>query len=137
MGGCVVDVAVSWGRSALRRGCLLSGPGPAAGWSISLEPGLYAGTGIALLAPPEPVSPRVRRRVVGPGPVQTVVGARLPVGEQRQCLRLFEHTPQVWNAARLCDALENLPEDVPIHIGVTGDIRGVGSGWVVLLLQVS
>ncbi|MFC9754800.1 DUF6225 family protein [Streptomyces sp. NPDC056921] len=34
---------------------------------------------------------------------------------------LFEHTLQVWNAARLRDALKNLPDDAPIHIGLTGD----------------
>ncbi|WP_405749019.1 DUF6225 family protein [Streptomyces sp. NBC_00012] len=34
---------------------------------------------------------------------------------------VFEHTPQVWNAARLRDALKDLPDDAPIHIGVAGD----------------
>ncbi|MFD7531975.1 DUF6225 family protein [Streptomyces sp. NPDC059849] len=34
---------------------------------------------------------------------------------------VFEHTPQVWNAAQLRDALKDLPDDAPIHIGVAGD----------------
>ncbi|MFJ7200732.1 MULTISPECIES: DUF6225 family protein [unclassified Streptomyces] len=34
---------------------------------------------------------------------------------------IFEHTPQVWNAAQLRDALKDLPDDAPIHIGVAGD----------------
>ncbi|MCX4732733.1 DUF6225 family protein [Streptomyces sp. NBC_01363] len=34
---------------------------------------------------------------------------------------VFEHTPQVWNAAQLRDALKYLPDDAPIHIGVAGD----------------
>ncbi|MFJ7201635.1 MULTISPECIES: DUF6225 family protein [unclassified Streptomyces] len=31
---------------------------------------------------------------------------------------VFEHSPQVWNAAQLRDALKDLPDDAPIHIGV-------------------
>ncbi|MEE1768352.1 DUF6225 family protein [Streptomyces sp. JV185] len=34
---------------------------------------------------------------------------------------IFKHTPQVWNAAQLRDALKDLPDDAPIHIGVAGD----------------
>ncbi|MFE7046181.1 DUF6225 family protein [Streptomyces atratus] len=34
---------------------------------------------------------------------------------------VFEHTPQVWNAAQLRDALKDLPDDAPIRIGVAGD----------------
>jgi hypothetical protein len=34
---------------------------------------------------------------------------------------VFEHTPQVWNAAQLRDALKDLPDDAPIHIGVADD----------------
>ncbi|WP_406384971.1 DUF6225 family protein [Streptomyces sp. NBC_01618] len=34
---------------------------------------------------------------------------------------VFEHTPQVWNAAQLRDALKDLPDAAPIHIGVAGD----------------
>ncbi|MFE7430072.1 DUF6225 family protein [Streptomyces sp. NPDC057545] len=34
---------------------------------------------------------------------------------------VFEHTPQIWNAAQLRDALNGLPDDAPIHIGVAGD----------------
>ncbi|MEU6019766.1 DUF6225 family protein [Streptomyces sp. NPDC047515] len=34
---------------------------------------------------------------------------------------LFEHAPQIWNAAQLRDALKDLPDDAPIHIGVAGD----------------
>ncbi|MFE4652104.1 DUF6225 family protein [Streptomyces sp. NPDC056707] len=33
----------------------------------------------------------------------------------------FEHTPQIWNAAQLRDALKDLPDDAPIHIGVASD----------------
>ncbi|MFI6730810.1 DUF6225 family protein [Streptomyces sp. R-74717] len=34
---------------------------------------------------------------------------------------VFEHTPQVWNSAQFRDALKDLPDDAPIHIGVAGD----------------
>ncbi|MFB8033850.1 DUF6225 family protein [Streptomyces sp. NPDC056004] len=34
---------------------------------------------------------------------------------------VFEHSPQVWNAAQLRDALKDLPDDAPIRIGVAGD----------------
>ncbi|MFF2962404.1 DUF6225 family protein [Streptomyces sp. NPDC057963] len=34
---------------------------------------------------------------------------------------VFEHTPQVWKAAPLRDALSDLPNDAPIRIGVAGD----------------
>ncbi|MEU3657636.1 DUF6225 family protein [Streptomyces sp. NPDC032161] len=34
---------------------------------------------------------------------------------------VFEHTPQIWNAAQLRDALKDLPDDAPIHIGVADD----------------
>ncbi|MEL5957127.1 DUF6225 family protein [Streptomyces sp. NPDC058322] len=40
---------------------------------------------------------------------------------------VFEHAPQVWNAAQLRDALKDLPDDAPIHIGVAdepGDFDG-------------
>ncbi|MCB5182741.1 DUF6225 family protein [Streptomyces antimicrobicus] len=30
----------------------------------------------------------------------------------------FEHAPQVWTAARLRSALDGLPDDTPIHVGV-------------------
>ncbi|MFI5774998.1 DUF6225 family protein [Streptomyces sp. NPDC051658] len=33
---------------------------------------------------------------------------------------VFEYTPQVWNAAQLRDALKDLPDEAPIHIGVAG-----------------
>lgn len=33
----------------------------------------------------------------------------------------FDHAPQVWNAAQLRDALKDLPDDTPIHIGVAED----------------
>ncbi|MDX3539916.1 DUF6225 family protein [Streptomyces sp. MB09-01] len=41
----------------------------------------------------------------------------------------FEHTPHVWTAARLHDALSGLPDDTPIHIGAAdspGDFEGYG-----------
>ncbi|WP_331756347.1 DUF6225 family protein (plasmid) [Streptomyces sp. NBC_01590] len=34
---------------------------------------------------------------------------------------IYEHAPQVWNAAQLRDALKDLPDDTPIHIGVAED----------------
>lgn len=34
---------------------------------------------------------------------------------------IFDHAPQVWNAAQLRDALKDLPDDTPIHIGVAED----------------
>ncbi|MCX5115317.1 DUF6225 family protein [Streptomyces sp. NBC_00378] len=34
---------------------------------------------------------------------------------------VFDHAPQVWNAAQLRAALEGLPGDTPIHIGVAED----------------
>ncbi|WP_326770985.1 DUF6225 family protein (plasmid) [Streptomyces sp. NBC_01591] len=37
----------------------------------------------------------------------------------------FEHTPQVWNAAQLRDAIKDLPDDAPVHICVAGD-----PGWL-------
>ncbi|MFF1916137.1 DUF6225 family protein [Streptomyces sp. NPDC058239] len=30
----------------------------------------------------------------------------------------FDHTPQVWNAAQLREAIKDLPDDAPIQIGV-------------------
>ncbi|MFI5752373.1 DUF6225 family protein [Streptomyces sp. NPDC051644] len=33
----------------------------------------------------------------------------------------FDHAPQVWNAAQLRDAIKDLPDDTPIHIGVAED----------------
>ncbi|MFF4317924.1 DUF6225 family protein [Streptomyces sp. NPDC001568] len=41
----------------------------------------------------------------------------------------FDHTPQVWTAGRLRDALADLPDETPIHIGVAdgpGDFEGYG-----------
>ncbi|MFG3532521.1 DUF6225 family protein [Streptomyces sp. NPDC047917] len=37
---------------------------------------------------------------------------------------VFEHAPRVRNAARLRDALKNLPDDAPVRIGVPGDPGG-------------
>ncbi|WP_331754152.1 DUF6225 family protein [Streptomyces sp. NBC_00826] len=34
---------------------------------------------------------------------------------------VFDHAPRVWNAAQLRAALEGLPDDTPIHIGVAED----------------
>ncbi|MFD7499290.1 DUF6225 family protein [Streptomyces sp. NPDC059832] len=34
---------------------------------------------------------------------------------------VFDHAPQVWNAAQLRAALKDLPDDTPIHIGVAED----------------
>ncbi|MGW2182860.1 DUF6225 family protein [Streptomyces sp. NPDC001732] len=34
---------------------------------------------------------------------------------------VFDHAPQVWNAAQLREALKDLPDDTPIHIGVAED----------------
>ncbi|MFF3343675.1 DUF6225 family protein [Streptomyces flavidovirens] len=42
---------------------------------------------------------------------------------------MFEHTPEVWTAAKLRDALSGLPDATPIHIGVAdgpGDFDGYG-----------
>ncbi|KJY25476.1 DUF6225 family protein, partial [Streptomyces katrae] len=42
---------------------------------------------------------------------------------------MFEHAPQVWTAARLREALTDLPDETPIHIGVAdgpGDFDGYG-----------
>ncbi|MFF4580111.1 DUF6225 family protein [Streptomyces sp. NPDC001389] len=42
---------------------------------------------------------------------------------------MFEHAPQVWTAARLREALAELPDATPIHIGVAdgpGDFDGYG-----------
>ncbi|WP_371675032.1 DUF6225 family protein [Streptomyces sp. NBC_01276] len=42
---------------------------------------------------------------------------------------MFDHTPQVWTAARLRAALADLPDETPIHIGVAdgpGDFEGYG-----------
>ncbi|MFK8908358.1 DUF6225 family protein [Streptomyces sp. YS-3] len=39
----------------------------------------------------------------------------------------FEHNPRVWTAARLREALQGLPDDTPIHVGVAdgpGDFDG-------------
>ncbi|MEU3499254.1 DUF6225 family protein [Streptomyces hundungensis] len=39
----------------------------------------------------------------------------------------FDHTPLVWTARQLRDALAGLPDDAPIHIGVAdepGDFDG-------------
>ncbi|MCX5166243.1 DUF6225 family protein [Streptomyces sp. NBC_00264] len=34
---------------------------------------------------------------------------------------VFDHTPQVWNAAQLREAIKDLPDGTPIHIGVAED----------------
>ncbi|MEU4507145.1 DUF6225 family protein [Streptomyces sp. NPDC024089] len=34
---------------------------------------------------------------------------------------VFDHAPQVWNAAQLREAIKDLPDDTPIHIGVAED----------------
>ncbi|MCX5380345.1 DUF6225 family protein [Streptomyces sp. NBC_00091] len=42
---------------------------------------------------------------------------------------MFEHIPHVWTAARLREALADLPDETPIHIGVAdgpGDFEGYG-----------
>nr|BAD05868.1 hypothetical protein [Streptomyces garyphalus] len=42
---------------------------------------------------------------------------------------MFEHAPQVWTAARLREALAELPDETPIHVGVAdgpGDFDGYG-----------
>ncbi|WP_412079644.1 DUF6225 family protein (plasmid) [Streptomyces xanthophaeus] len=42
---------------------------------------------------------------------------------------MFDHTPQVWTAARLREALTDVPDETPIHIGVAdgpGDFEGYG-----------
>ncbi|GGV87817.1 hypothetical protein GCM10015535_37830 [Streptomyces gelaticus] len=44
-----------------------------------------------------------------------------PVRHSVPMTDVFEHTPQVWNAAQLRDALKDLPDDAPIHIGVADD----------------
>ncbi|MFI1170731.1 DUF6225 family protein [Streptomyces melanogenes] len=39
----------------------------------------------------------------------------------------FEHNPRVWTAARLREALQGLPDETPIHVGVAdgpGDFDG-------------
>ncbi|MFI5775101.1 DUF6225 family protein [Streptomyces sp. NPDC051658] len=33
----------------------------------------------------------------------------------------FDHAPHVWNAAQLREAIKDLPDDTPIHIGVAED----------------
>lgn len=41
----------------------------------------------------------------------------------------YEHTPEVWTAKRLREAIKDLPDDAPIHIGVAdgpGDFGGYG-----------
>ncbi|MEV7238153.1 DUF6225 family protein [Streptomyces sp. NPDC051020] len=47
---------------------------------------------------------------------------------------IFEHAPQVWNAAQLREALKDIRDDVPIHIGVApdpGDFDGYHPGVLV------
>ncbi|MEV6146396.1 DUF6225 family protein [Streptomyces sp. NPDC051992] len=39
---------------------------------------------------------------------------------------VFDHAPQVWNAAQLRQALAGLPDDTPIHIGVAEDPGNFG-----------
>ncbi|MCX5192494.1 DUF6225 family protein [Streptomyces sp. NBC_00249] len=42
---------------------------------------------------------------------------------------MFDHTPSVWTAGRLREALAGLADDTPIHIGVCdapGDFEGYG-----------
>ncbi len=42
---------------------------------------------------------------------------------------MFDHTPQVWTAARLREALADVPDETPIHIGVAdapGDFENYG-----------
>ncbi|MEV5204953.1 DUF6225 family protein [Streptomyces sp. NPDC053720] len=34
---------------------------------------------------------------------------------------VFDRAPQVWNAAQLREAIKDLPDDTPIHIGVAED----------------
>ncbi|MGG8410254.1 DUF6225 family protein [Streptomyces sp. 12297] len=39
----------------------------------------------------------------------------------------FEHEPQVWTAGRLREVLAGLPDDTPLHVGVSdtpGDFEG-------------
>ncbi|MET7713701.1 DUF6225 family protein [Streptomyces sp. NPDC005407] len=46
----------------------------------------------------------------------------------------FEHKPAVWTAAQLREAIKDLPDDAPIHIGVAdrpGDFEGFG-GYVLV-----
>ncbi|MFE6126763.1 DUF6225 family protein [Streptomyces sp. NPDC056437] len=46
----------------------------------------------------------------------------------------YEHKPAVWTAKRLREALAELPDDAPIHIGVAekpGDFDGFG-GYVLV-----
>ncbi|MBW5484249.1 DUF6225 family protein [Streptomyces bambusae] len=45
----------------------------------------------------------------------------------------FEHAPQVWTAARLRSALDGLPDDTPIHVGVA-DGPGNFDGYEELVL---
>ncbi|MEU3656443.1 DUF6225 family protein [Streptomyces sp. NPDC032161] len=52
---------------------------------------------------------------------------------------VFDHAPQVWNAAQLRDALKDMPDDAPIHIGVAedpGDFDGYREGVLVDAHQV-
>ncbi|MEV6165726.1 DUF6225 family protein [Streptomyces sp. NPDC052052] len=47
---------------------------------------------------------------------------------------VYEHAPQVWNAAQLREALKDLPDDAPIHIAVAqdpGDFDGYREGVLV------
>ncbi|MFC9294169.1 DUF6225 family protein [Streptomyces sp. NPDC057011] len=42
---------------------------------------------------------------------------------------MFDHAPKVWTAARLREALADVPDETPIHIGVAdgpGDFEGYG-----------
>ncbi|MBT2482435.1 DUF6225 family protein [Streptomyces sp. ISL-94] len=42
---------------------------------------------------------------------------------------MFDHAPQVWTVARLREALADVPDETPIHIGVAdgpGDFEGYG-----------
>ncbi|MFJ1900488.1 DUF6225 family protein [Streptomyces sp. NPDC088115] len=46
----------------------------------------------------------------------------------------FEHAPQVWTAGQLRKALDGLPDDTPIHMGIAedpGDFDGYRNGVLV------
>ncbi|QGZ53334.1 hypothetical protein GPZ77_34455 (plasmid) [Streptomyces sp. QHH-9511] len=46
----------------------------------------------------------------------------------------YEHKPEVWTAGRLREALKDVPDDAPIHMGIaedTGDFDGYREGVLV------
>ncbi|MER6610377.1 DUF6225 family protein [Streptomyces sp. NPDC000927] len=52
---------------------------------------------------------------------------------------IYEHAPKIWNAAQLREALKDVPDDAPIHIGVAedpGDVDGYRDGVLVDVHQV-